>query len=147
MSLLPRRGALSAAGAAALFAGLTTASSARTATAPDVPASRASRRDAALLLLCAAHAEAYAEIQRIDATPGGVPEVECTAALDRFHGLVDQLGELPARTAEGVRAKAHALRLTLAHLVKVDTDESVEKGGQPEDLLAWSLIHDILGRG
>ena len=59
---------------------------------------------------------------------------------DEQEGLMAVLEETPARTPEGLRAKAAALREYIPH------DHEGPAAQSPEYWLAWSLCSDLIGR-
>ncbi len=63
------------------------------------------------------------------------------ALVDECHDMSEQIGGMRATTMEGLQAKARAL---LAH-----TSKSPDGGllwSSPDELLAWSIARDLLGR-
>ena len=60
------------------------------------------------------------------------------ANQSRWHDLVKQIAGTPARTPEGLRAKA-AMARSAIHGESLDNPD-------PMDVLAWSVFDDVLGR-
>jgi hypothetical protein len=67
-------------------------------------------------------------------------------ALDAWFRTVEQITNTPARTPQGLRAKADALRMVLTCLVcDWGNDLGAIEDAETEDMLAWSLVRDLLG--
>lgn len=118
--------------------------------APALPAtSRASERlvptaDDELIQLCADLAASRAEVEHINRV--GVQVDVCDRAMDRWNELMDRIIDLPARTPDGLRAKAGATRDVLKmNLLDGSGRTMMSLGVEQEDWLGWSLVHDILG--
>jgi hypothetical protein len=72
----------------------------------------------------------------------GTPEARRSSILiDRYEEIRERLAELPARTPEGIRAKA---RVILAEFVGEDGKE-YPNSHDPRGALALSLARDVLG--
>jgi hypothetical protein len=100
--------------------------------------------DAALLGLCLELAECGARISHFSLHDAS--DDAWNAALDRWYDLVKKITYTPARTPDGIRAKAIAARLVLKENVLGGMGKPVEIQGhaEQEDLLGWSLVHDVL---
>ncbi len=88
-----------------------------------------------------------AELGRLCTLEGRVPEAERDEVLALQGDVMDQqeplralLANTPARTPEGLRAKAAALQAWLPA-----SSDGLEPGDD-DDALAWSLCNDLLGR-
>lgn len=75
-----------------------------------------------------------------------MPDEQARAISDNRYDLLAELQSLPAQTPEGLRAKAKVLLLALQTDVPEMLEDTLETAGQPHDLLALSLIKDVLGR-
>ncbi len=113
---------------------------------------KAQELDGELLELSRESAELSTELDRIndmicdlprrggDAHPLRVRELQ---ASDRFCELRELIADLPARTPEGIQAKA---RVVLAEFDGDDEYEQYPGQYDPRGALALSLARDILGR-
>jgi hypothetical protein len=113
---------------------------------------KAEELDGELLALCREFADVSGETNRIsdaladmlsrerEAHPLRVRELELS---DRFCELRELIADMPARTPEGIRAKA---RVILAEFVGEDEWEKYPGQYDPSGSLALSLARDILGR-
>ena len=69
------------------------------------------------------------------------------AYTDRWHALVQEITETPARTPEGIMVKATVLRSTLVDYGTGDAARPAHEDDiTPPNRLAWSLVNDMLGR-
>ena len=107
---------------------------------------KAEELDGELLALCR---EFHVNRQEIDAywdiqPPAiGSPDADRSRALvDRYHCLREELAALPARTPEGLQAKA---RILLSEFEGED-DENYPGQYDPRGALALSLARDLIGR-
>lgn len=131
-----RRGMLGAATAALAAPLLSTTPAVRPAHATDI--------DGELIQLCANLAACRAEVEHNNRV--GVPDDVCDRAMDRWIELVDRVIDTPARTPEGIRAKAGATRDVLKiNLLDGSGRTMMSLGIEQEDWIGWSLVHDILG--
>lgn len=135
--LEPSRRTLFGAGAALLL----TPVAADPAKAPEI--------DGELLARCAEFQAADLEQDRVSARlaalPNGTPRLvhdpiwaQLEKAMIRWNGALDSIIRLPARTPEGIVAKAAALR--------VATSQAMDTAPDAHELLALSLADDIAGR-
>jgi len=108
-------------------------------------AAAAERPDAELLAACRSFNRLYGEIQRIDADGNDTPESECNGIVDAWWNGLNAIIDMPARTPEGIQAKAGATRIALEYLATPMLDETVEADGRGHERLAWSLVNDMLG--
>ncbi len=133
----PRRDLLKA-GAAFLLAG----------TLPDA-APIAACADAPLLDRCSELHELF-QLNERDNLAGviGRTDAELDARGVRFAELVQAITDLPARTPEGLRAKALALECVLTQYVAIGIGETLPEAEDAEghELLAWSLARDVQAR-
>jgi hypothetical protein len=108
---------------------------------------KAQELDGELLALCDEfHANRVETdiIWEVDMPAVGSPEASRSEALvDRYHELRAELAELPARTPEGIAAKA---RIILTEFAGEDEAENYPAQYDPRGALALSLARDILGR-
>ena len=105
----------------------------------------AKRPDAELLAACRSFNRLYGEIQRIDADRDDTPESECNAIVDAWWAELNAIIDMPARTPEGIQAKAGATRIALEYLATPMLDQTVDVDGRGHERLAWSLVNDMLG--
>jgi hypothetical protein len=119
--------------------------------------------DAGLIRLHAALVAQGAEIARLSAEqeaspyPYGTPEstaqeARMTAAECEWETIAEQITDLPAQGAAGLRAKAAALLLVLKHdvchgLADSLDDIAVGNVGDPDHRLSLSLARDLLREG
>ena len=101
--------------------------------------------DCELLAACRSLSRLYTEIQRIDATDDDTPESECNGIVDAWWNGLNAIIDMPARTPEGIQAKAGATRIALEYLATPMLDQTVEADGRGPERLAWSLVNDMLG--
>ncbi len=101
--------------------------------------------DADLLAACRSLSRLYGEIQRIDADRDDTPESECNGIVDAWWNGLNAIIDMPARTPEGIQAKAGATRIALEYLATPMLDQTVEADGRGHERLAWSLVNDMLG--
>ncbi len=108
-------------------------------------AAKADELDGELIRLCAEIPGCKATIDCYNRDSAS--DAEWEAADGRWDELVEQIIDTPARTPEGIRAKAAALRCSLHRHLRNSTnpDIGLTDHADEEDLLAWSLVHDILG--
>jgi hypothetical protein len=103
-----------------------------------------SHPDAELLRLCTELAACWTELDHLQAQKAS--DGEWNVAMDRWVNLVEQITDTPARSPEGLRAKANAARCVLKkHKFGGSGPIKVDIAACEEDLLSWSLIHDLLG--
>lgn len=108
-------------------------------------ASQAPNPDRYLLDLCDAFQSVAADVAATNAATGPTNE-EITAASTAFHLALVDVSQVPARTHEGVRAKAAVCKAVLANDVP---DVKAGRFGDPanvgrHEVLMWSLLRDIL---
>jgi hypothetical protein len=72
-------------------------------------------------------------------------QAEVEVLLGHWHGTIDQIIPLPARTAAGIRTKAAALGHALMQKVAVSTGLSFDQQAEDYELLAMSLVRDLVG--
>jgi hypothetical protein len=60
--------------------------------------------------------------------------------------LVAFITDTPARTPEGIQAKAEALQIWLNRRIPVSLDNSFDDEAEDHEMLAMSLARDVLGR-
>ena len=99
--------------------------------------SKAAELDGDLLALCALLEAQQAEVRRVADDPNDEDMIKLDAALDGWWETVDEITATPARTPEGVRAKAGAVRTAVVG-TSGDACPSVKA------MLA-SLLTDMLG--
>jgi hypothetical protein len=97
---------------------------------------KAAELDGELLRLCAEMEERQADVVRINRA-SGASDAELDAVLDDWWGTVEDITDTPARTPEGVRAKAGAVRTAIVGTYG-------DRSPKVTDLLA-SLLSDMLG--
>jgi hypothetical protein len=68
-------------------------------------------------------------------------EEHSNATVPQWNDLLDRICQLPARTPEGVRAKAHFARSIMRE------DDVMRATAEPKHRLAWSVFNDVLGTG
>ncbi len=107
--------------------------------------SKAADNDTELLAACRSFSRLYGEIQRIDADRDDTPESECNGIVDAWWNGLNAIIDMPARTPEGIQAKAGATRIALEYLATPMLDETVDVDGRGHERLAWSLVNDMLG--
>jgi hypothetical protein len=96
-------------------------------------------------------------MKRIEAEDVGddvTPESEdqerrLTAGNDQWWATAEEIIDMPALAAAGLRARADAMRIMLEHVVCThigSTTADIADGneGEIEDRLAWSLARDVL---
>ncbi len=110
---------------------------------PAIRPAHAADLDSELIQLCADLAACRAEVEHNNRV--GVPDDVCDRTMDRWTDLVDRIIDIPARTPEGVRAKAGATRDVLKVYLMDGPGRSMSLAGEQEDWIGWSLVHDILG--
>jgi hypothetical protein len=109
--------------------------------------------DGVLLKLTAEYAELHAHAERVNdelgldvsAAAEARYEIEVSPKLDRMWDIEDLLTALQAQTPEGIRAKARVFEVALVRAVDSERAKTFEEQAEPRDLLARSLIRDILG--
>jgi hypothetical protein len=121
---LPRRRVLLGAGVAAALAAVT------------APAAAEGGPDAGLLRLLAALRTEQAFIDRWN-MGDGVPWAEGEAANARWWAVLRKLLPIPALTAEGLRAKAEAVQITIDGMM---TEESRDAGHEAALALVCDLV-------
>ena len=120
-------------------------------TAVEAGTAKAAELDGELLACCAEALAIDRESDRLWATCLALPDAAADdhpawAAYDAhtettrgpWHALARRIGELPARTPEGLRAKVAAARSAIPGGRREDPE--------PCDRLAWSVFEDVLGR-
>ncbi len=112
-------------------------------TVPSIGAA-AERPDAELLAACRSFNRLYGEIQRIDADRDDTPESECNGIVDAWWNGLNAIIDMPARTPDGIQAKAGATRIALEYLATPMLDQTVDVDGRGHERLAWSLVNDML---
>ncbi len=113
---------------------------------PPTTAAQAAGLDGELLVACARLSALYAQIQRIDADDDDTPESEVNGIVDAWWNGLNAIIDMPARTPEGIQAKAGATRIALEYLATPMLDQTVEADGRGHERLAWSLVNDMLGK-
>ncbi len=113
-------------------------------TVPPIGAA-AEHPDTELLAACRSFSRLYGEIQRIDADGDDTPESECNGIVDAWWDGLNAIIDMPARTPEGIQAKAGATRIALEYLATPMLDQTVDVDGRGHERLAWSLVNDMLG--
>ena len=110
--------------------------------------------DARLLALHRALARHDAALRHYDAATVPPPDfldrdAELDALLTNWWAVTRQMEATPARTAEGLRAKADALRMVLEMCVLPREGATIADIGEaePEARFAWSLARDVLAGG
>ena len=110
--------------------------------------------DARLLALHRDLARHDAALRHYKATGGGSPDfldrdAELDALLTNWWNVTRQMEATPARTAEGLRAKADALRMVLEMCALPLGGATIADIGEaePEARFAWSLARDVLAGG
>jgi hypothetical protein len=75
-------------------------------------------------------------------------EARLTAALDDWHVTANEIADIPARTAAGLRAKAEAVRQTMLRHICINVGDTLDavEGEDLEVRIGWSLARDVLGR-
>ncbi len=114
---------------------------------PPTTAAQATGLDGELLVACARLSALYAQIQRIDAADDDTPESEAEvyATVDAWWAELNRIIDTPARTPQGIQAKAGATRIALEYLATPMLDQTVDADGRGHERLAWSLVNDMLG--
>jgi len=126
----------------------------------NAPASGRAAPDNRLLAAYRALLQADLDQKRIEAEAGNSPaleeanspetiayEADRGAALDRWWEAAGEISDTPARTPEGLRAKADAMRLVLEMCVCVTlgtTSADIDDEGEFHEVFAWSLTRDVL---
>ncbi len=115
-------------------------------TAAEAGAAKAVELDGELLTACASLR--LVDLDLAAAEVDGRMEVEDMAPVcDHRDAVLAAISRLPARTPEGLRCKAEALRATLAMDVPgAQAWGKWEEVAQPHEDLAMSLCRDLLGR-
>jgi hypothetical protein len=104
----------------------------------------ASEVDAELIQLCDRLVICSAEIVRINATEG-TPDEVTMSAVERFRDISNEIVGTAAITPDGIKAKASALRESLLFFVCIGPGFTIGTNSTHPEILAWSLLHDILG--
>ncbi len=114
---------------------------------PPTTAAQAAGLDGELLVACARLSALYAQIQRIDAADDDTPksETEVNGIVDAWWEKLNVIIDTPARTPQGIQAKAGATRIALEYLATPMLDQTVDADGRGHERLAWSLVNDMLG--
>jgi hypothetical protein len=120
---------------------------------------KADELDGELLDLCIEFQEKEAILRRLDnwfrfvdfdgpehASQQQARSAELDAGNEEWHELLDEIIEIPARTPEGLRAKAAVLLPALNTFAVSEWDAKVEEDATAHERLAWSLAQDLLGR-
>jgi hypothetical protein len=105
------------------------------------PARKAAELDGELIRLCAEISACGREIDHVNITPG-IPDAVLDAAAERWDVATDKIIDTP----EGIRAKAGALGCSLDRHLRYGPGRALTDHAEEEDLLGWSLVHDILGK-
>jgi hypothetical protein len=118
--------------------------------AAEAGVAKAEELDGQLLALCAEYHEKEDEFDRLsdvfDTLDHTDPEHRRIDGLfsplvDRIHEIRDEVSDIPARTPEGLRAKAKVSLRDLAH------GGNADKGPiNHADRVVWSLCCDVVGR-
>ena len=115
-------------------------------TAAEAGAGKAAELDRDLLAACAAFYDAD-RTDRASNTDEPTPSDELVEARrDARDELLDQAATLPARTPEGLMAKAAVLRVAMHRDVTESLNETFADRAEPYHVLADSLCRDLLGR-
>ena len=86
-------------------------------------------------------------IDRYNADPESLTEEALAEVMTRTGKLGVRLMGMRAVTAEGLRAKAGAVRWTMVNAVAVEPGSTVESLGCFHERLAWSLVNDMVAAG
>ena len=102
--------------------------------------------DAELIALCAEYRTRRALIWSMDNPAPGQEwtDAECETAGRAMYQAVEDIAEIAATTAAGLRAKAGALKTALEYDVPVRKDETVEDCADRHEWLAYQLALDVL---
>jgi hypothetical protein len=130
------------AGAVTARAGLPMAGRAKAQSEPSLQ-----HPDADLLAVAAEAEECEATIYRIDRANNTTPEAYVLSVINRSTELEQRLMAMRPVTAEGFRAKARVVRAVMQNLIVSEPDKTMEEMGEFVDLMAWSLVHDVLAMG
>ncbi len=115
-------------------------------TAAEAGPAKAAELDGELLACCAELQAADRDLAAAEAD-ASVDVEDIGPFCDRRDTLVAAVTALPARTPEGLRCKAEALRATLAADVPgAQPNGFWDEVAQPHERLAMSLCRDLLGR-
>jgi len=87
-----------------------------------------------------------AERKRVVALALGDPtwDARFDAYTDAWHAGMAEMMRIPARTPEGLDAKARVMRALLEN--HVGCEDGLIEGASPSEEFAWSLVNDRLGR-
>ena len=115
---------------------------------------KAEELDEALIAAVTELRQRDAEHQGLKPIMGGPDAAEADRAWSycdetlwpRQNELIETITGTPARSPEGLRAKALALELWLNREVPVFVGETFEDRAEAPDLLAMSLARDVMGR-
>ncbi len=115
-------------------------------TATEAGSAKAAELDGELLSAGASLCQADRDLAAAEAD-GRMAVEDMGPLCDHRDGLLAAISKLPARTPEGLRCKAEALRATLAIDVPgAQPYGKWEEEAQPHEKLAMSLCRDLLGR-
>jgi hypothetical protein len=103
--------------------------------------------DAELISTAAAMENAERQIHKYNRDVISLTEAEVDEHLGIGHESALRLMAMRPVTQEGLLAKARAFQLAMDNLIANIPGETVENMGEFDQLLAWSLVGDILGRG
>jgi hypothetical protein len=102
--------------------------------------------DAELISTAAATENAERQIHKYNRDVISLTEAEVDEHLGIGHESALRLIAMRPITQEGLLAKARAFQLAMDNLIANIPGETVESMGEFDQLLAWSLVGDILGR-
>lgn len=107
--------------------------------------------DTDLLIACAdfhvmatQYQAAERELRAVDDTEGDWLLQRCEEELwPAYFAKLEAIIAMPARTPEGLRAKAGVLRVALAATIGAQNDAARAVQWEPHERLAWSLVQDL----
>ena len=116
-------------------------------TAAEAGPAKAAELDGRLLALVARWEPWERERLAVAALDGDDPALEARfdAYTAPWHDLMYEIMDAPARTPEGIHAKARVLRALLANHEDFGSRHE-PSSASPSEHFAWSLVSDILGR-
>ena len=102
--------------------------------------------DAELIALCAEYRTRRALIWTMDNPAPGqeFTDDECNVASRAMYQALEDIADMTATTAAGLRAKAGALRIAFEYDVPVMKVDTVEDCAERHEWLAFTLARDIL---